>query len=167
MNKIEVIQNVLSESEIQFLMDDLNPKQNCSVFVESNDGAEYGYSLRKLDCTKHPVIKQILPKLNLLPDSLCAASIVYYPTNSYNPIHPDNCYVDETGAFIKTKNYEKTCVIFLNNDFAGGELVYPKQGCIFLPIIGSAVICPAGGDYPHLVSEITSGERFTLVIRIY
>lgn len=166
MDKIEVIESILNMNEVSSILNELNPKQNAQPFGQSNDGKYHGYSLRKLDCSNHPLIPDILKRLDISEQKLYSASIVYYPTNSENPIHPDNCYVDEFGNFIRTKDYEKTCVIFLNNTFTGGELVYPKQGCIFLPSIGTAVIAPAGGDYLHYVNKITSGERYTLVFRI-
>ena len=158
---ITVIPNVLSLDNIIRLMTEVDPKSTATdmtYFV--NDANNYG--VKKVKCTNHDIINLTLDKI---PGKLESASITYYPTGSYNAPHADNCIIDN-GIVTKVKEWTHTAIIFLNNEFTGGELVYPNQGCVFLPIIGTMVITPAGEDYVHFVNEVKSGERFTLVLRI-
>ena len=85
---------------------------------------------------------------------------------SQNPIHADNAAVQEDGTFKKFKEWTHTAVIFLNDDFIGGELVYPNHGCIFSPKTGTLIIAPADETYLHYVKPILKGERYSVAIRI-
>ena len=54
-----------------------------------------------------------------------------------------------------------TSLLFLNDDYEGGEflvnnLSYPKKK-------GSAIVFPSNFMYPHQVSEITKGTRWSIV----
>ena len=94
-----------------------------------------------------------------------SAALVYYPSGSYNGIHCDNS-VNDNGVWNRVKQWERTAILFCNNSFSGGELIYPEQGCVFIPKVGTLVEAPAGPEFLHMVNKITSGERYTLVLRI-
>lgn len=161
--KIEVIPSVLSLEEVNKLLLDIDPKTNATdmkYFV----APEETYGIKKIKCTEHEIIKLSLHRLNINESSLESASIVYYPTGSYNAPHADNCSIDN-GVVTKHKDWTHTGIIFLNSEFTGGELVYPNQGCVFYPTIGTMVITPAGEQYIHYVNKVLTGERFTLVFR--
>jgi hypothetical protein len=147
-------------------------KIDCAEFINSLDlntwdqsyfsGYTMDYGIKKKRCDTHPLVNTICSLLGYKIDS---ASLVYYPTNSYNGLHCDNSVVE--GDMIKqVKPWKRTSIIFLNDNFTGGDLVYPDQGCIFKSTIGTIVEAPAGYDYMHYVSEVTAGERYTLVMRI-
>lgn len=161
--KIEVIPNVLSLEEVSVLMTEVDPKttsEDMTYFGEVKDK----YGAKKVKCTEHRIVQLAIEKLGIPSEKVESVSIVYYPTGSHNGLHADNCIIDND-VVKQVKPWTHTGIIFLNNNFTGGELIYPQQGCMFLPTIGTMVITPAGADYPHLVSEVTSGERFTLVFR--
>ena len=158
--KIEIYPNVLNENDIHILMDDINPvdtAEDMTYFVDTKET----YGCRKVKCTDHPIVKSIS---NWVPYKTESVSIAYYPINSFNAPHADNCSV-ENDIVTRVKNWTHTGVVFLNNDFEGGNLVYPNQGCVFVPTIGTMIIAPAGEDYIHFVEQVTKGERFTLVFR--
>lgn len=54
-----------------------------------------------------------------------------------------------------------TTILYLNNDFEGGEIVFPKQGKVIKPEPGLFVIFPSNQHFPHEVRPITSGMRFS------
>ena len=157
--KIEIIPNVLTPELIATLMRDIDPKTNATDMTYFVDGNNIG--VKKIRCDAHPIIKHITDCSTYKTESI---SIVYYPTNSFNAQHADNCTIDND-VVTRIKDWTHTGIIFLNTDFTGGELVYPRQGCVFLPSIGTMVIAPAGEDYVHYVNPILSVERFTLVFR--
>lgn len=52
-------------------------------------------------------------------------------------------------------------IIYLNNDYSGGELWFPKQDYKTKPEPGTLILFPATCMYPHDVAEITDGYRYT------
>jgi hypothetical protein len=54
-----------------------------------------------------------------------------------------------------------TGIIYLNDNFTGGEIIFPNQEVTYAPEAYSVVLYPAGGyEYPHAVNEILSGKRY-------
>jgi predicted 2-oxoglutarate/Fe(II)-dependent dioxygenase YbiX len=158
--KIEIYPNALSQLDIDRLMFDINPTETAEYMTYFVDTKET-YGCKKVKCTNHPIVKSIS---NWVPYVTESVSIVYYPKGSYNAQHADNCVI-ENNIVTRVKDWTHTGVVFLNNDFTGGNLVYPNQGCVFVPTVGTLIIAPAGEDYVHYVEQVTKGERFTLVFR--
>ncbi len=61
-------------------------------------------------------------------------------------------------------DYDIGSVIYLNNDYDGGEIYFPQHNIELRPIAGNAVAFPGDEYYMHGVREITSGSRYTLPI---
>jgi predicted 2-oxoglutarate/Fe(II)-dependent dioxygenase YbiX len=158
--KIEIYPNALSLEDINTLMIDVNPRETAQDMTYFNN-VDDKYGVKKVKCTEHPVVQLIT---RWVPYKTESVSIAYYPTGSINKPHADNCVIDN-GVVKKIKDWTHTGIIFLNNNFEGGQLVYPNQGCMFFPTIGTLVIAPAGEDYIHFVEPVKKGERFTLVFR--
>lgn len=60
---------------------------------------------------------------------------------------------------------EFSTVIYLNDDFTGGEIYFPNQNFSYKPKKLSAVFFPsAGAEYVHGVTEVLSGDRYTIPI---
>ena len=53
-------------------------------------------------------------------------------------------------------------VIYLNSDFEGGKIYYPRLGIEVNPKPGMVVLHPADWKYTHGVSKITKGKRYTI-----
>jgi predicted 2-oxoglutarate/Fe(II)-dependent dioxygenase YbiX len=161
--KIEVIPNVLIAEEISVLMSEVDPKTTAKDMTYFSEVKEK-YGVKKVKCSDHHIVEIVLQRLSIPAERVESVSIVYYPTGSYNEPHADNCIIDN-GVVTRIKDWTHTGIIFLNDNFTGGDLVYPNQGCIFLPTIGTMIITPAGEEYIHYVNPVLSGERFTLVFR--
>ena len=58
-------------------------------------------------------------------------------------------------------HYDIGALYYLNDDYEGGELYFPKQGLEFKPQAGSAYFFPGDLNYIHGVKEIKSGIRYT------
>ncbi len=48
------------------------------------------------------------------------------------------------------------CITFLNSDYLGGELVFPKHDVIIKPETGKLLIFPAHFTYPHIALTATN-----------
>lgn len=53
-------------------------------------------------------------------------------------------------------------VIYLNDDFEGGEIYYPNQELSYKPKPKSMIIHPATEEYTHGVSEVNGNTRYCL-----
>jgi hypothetical protein len=63
-----------------------------------------------------------------------------------------------------THLYDFSSLIYINEDFGGGELYFPNQDIEIKPKSGCLAFFPGDRFYPHGVKKITSGERFTVPI---
>lgn len=64
--------------------------------------------------------------------------------------HPNEAYIVDYGS-----------VIYLNDDYEGGEIYFPDQGIDFIPKAGTVVFFPSNNMFIHGVREITKGYRYT------
>ena len=55
-------------------------------------------------------------------------------------------------------------IIYLNDDFEGGEIYYPNKGLSYKPCRNSLVLHPATEPYKHGVNEVTSGMRYYITM---
>lgn len=81
--------------------------------------------------------------------------------SSANP-HSDNSDFDgnPTDGF---DNLKYVGILYLNNDYEGGELYFPEHGISIRPNSGSMYIFSGGVENIHGVTEITSGTRYSIV----
>jgi hypothetical protein len=92
--------------------------------------------------------------------------------SSYSKIHPLHSihrlregqslpyHSDNGGSHERTENIVYGVVLYLNNDFDGGELDYWGLGISYTPRPGSLVIHLAG--LRHGIKEVTSGTRYMI-----
>lgn len=55
-----------------------------------------------------------------------------------------------------------SAVMYFSDDYSGGEITFPKQKIKMKPKAGDLVIFPGNESYPHGVSKIISGHRYSL-----
>lgn len=81
---------------------------------------------------------------------------LWKPT-SYAGVHVDSHFGYEFLQF--------ATVIYLNDNYEGGEIFFPNQNFVYKPKLGDAVIFPCGGsEYMHGVNEVVSGDRYTIAM---
>lgn len=54
-------------------------------------------------------------------------------------------------------------VYFCNDDFEGGDLVFPRQDLVVKPESGLMVLFPSGFTHPHESTTITKGTKYSIV----
>lgn len=86
--------------------------------------------------------------------------ILKYTSEDYFKIHHDH--------YAETLNYSRllSIVIYLNEDYTGGELEFPSAGINkeYTFKTGDAIVFPSHWMFYHGVKPITSGERYAIVI---
>lgn len=93
---------------------------------------------------------------------LTNSEIYMHPTGVGLKMHVDDHVLDKkTGEVIGADYYRGiTAVVYLNDDFEGGELWFPDQNILIKPKPGLMVVFPSNKKFPHQVNPITSGRRF-------
>ncbi len=117
-------------------------------------------NLKRVKVTEHPIVKSLERRYFLLFDR---AFVMVYPPGVGSPLHTDINSIED-GENV-THIWKYSGIVFLNDNFNNGELIYPDQGIAIKPKTGNMIIAPADLTYPHLVNAADS-ERYVLVLRI-
>ncbi len=83
---------------------------------------------------------------------LCPMSISKYFVGSQMGKHTDT-HDDDQGKTISV-------VLYLNDDYTGGEIEFEDQGIIVKPTAGSIVVFPSRKPYYHASKPVLSGEKY-------
>lgn len=149
---IEYIENVMSKEDCDTLISYLINSDQPAPELTKN-------SLKRTKAKHHSIVLNIINKFNINCDR---AFIMHYPKGVGSVWHVDNHSV-ENGDDIYYK-WKTSSIIFLNDNFDGGELVYPDQDITIKPKTGMMVIAPADDKFPHFVNP-SSSDRYVLVTR--
>lgn len=76
------------------------------------------------------------------------------------PVHVDNAHPD--GGRHNTPHRDFASVIYLNDDYEGGEIYFPLLNCRVKPATGLLIGFRGSADHPHGVTEVLRGNRFTM-----
>ena len=72
-------------------------------------------------------------------------------------IHCDTSYVN---TYIEPRYFG--CNIYLNNDYEGGELIFPLMNLKIKPELGDLLTYRSNMEFPHYVKKVTSGKKWIL-----
>ena len=97
------------------------------------------------------------------------ASFLVHPIGSFMYPHVDIVgYVQEEGVNVPDHlnkwSGHLSSVIYLNDDYDGGELYFPDQNLEIKPKAGDFITWPGNRWYQHGVKEVKDSVRFTLSI---
>lgn len=77
-----------------------------------------------------------------------------------NP-HSDNSDAEGTPNAFEINKY--VAILYLNDDYTGGEIFFPEHNITIKPKAGSLMVFPGGVENMHGVKKILSGCRYTMV----
>lgn len=80
----------------------------------------------------------------------------YVPVKKWNPVSSMGPHFDGGPGF---ENLEYTTVTYLNDDYKGGEIVFPNDNITLKPKAGSTIMFPSSTI--HQVNPVISGNRYT------
>lgn len=101
-----------------------------------------------------------------IKDSELPQVLVYHPGGHYRPhIDGETLFNDGSGVLSWKKNVDRdlSLVVYLNGDFEGGEIVFPKQGITVKPRAGMLIAFPSDHHFLHGVNPVTKGVRYAIV----
>lgn len=59
-------------------------------------------------------------------------------------------------------DFAVSAVVYFNDNFIGGQLVFPKLAYSYQPIAGSCILFPSTISHSHYVAKVDKGERIVL-----
>lgn len=89
-------------------------------------------------------------------------SFKIYPTGGHFSLHSDSI-LGPDGKRFKFNDRDYTIIIFLNDDYVGGELVFPDLKVEVKPVTGRLVCFPPDLRFMHKVNTVTEGTRYQLL----
>jgi hypothetical protein len=174
LSKILVSENTLSLKECTFLIDlydrysELSPSKDnigrpllhyYNLLDVDSDSASWvhGVSLR---CKEKIEVDLRTPELFV--ESVFLACLL--PGDSHIP-HADN-QRREHGRWLPnhTPQRDYTALVYLNDNFTGGELVFPDRDVVIIPKPGLFVGFPSNHKFVHAVPNVLSGKRYSLPV---
>jgi predicted 2-oxoglutarate/Fe(II)-dependent dioxygenase YbiX len=91
------------------------------------------------------------------------ALVRWTPGTFQNPHADKELHIgDDAGKPNLFPHYDLAGLFYLNDEYEGGELFFPNQDLKFKPKKGGAYFFPGDMNYIHGITEITSGERYTV-----
>jgi 2OG-Fe(II) oxygenase superfamily len=174
LSRILVSENFLSLKECAFLIDlydrysELSPTRDSSgrpllhyysLRDVDNDSASWVYGV-SLQCKEKIEVGLRTPELFV--DSVFLACLL--PGDSHIP-HADN-QRREHGRWLPnhTPQRDYTGLVYLNDNFTGGELVFPDRDVVIIPKPGLFVGFPSNHKFVHAVPNVLSGKRYSLPV---
>jgi len=163
-DNIVVVPNFLSNEEIDYLMSHVDEKRMVSfVSQKDNEGNPTSWihnyeGILDKDKIFERVSNEIKQKYNYenIKQKNSRLSIARWDVGSKLMLH-----VDDLGYV--TNNHLAT-LIYLNDDYAGGELGFATHNIVIKPNKGDLIFFPGNMHYAHEVKEVLSGTRYTLPI---
>jgi len=111
------------------------------------------------------VEKNLILKNNIEQDFLCQVgeegigTVVRYEVGWTLEYHAD-CWSD-LPTYTGYPSRDISSIIYLTDDFEGGNLVFPDLDIEIEPAAGSAIYFPSDEKHMHVVTEVKSGNRST------
>jgi hypothetical protein len=110
-----------------------------------NEGLEY------IELVKNKIKQEFEVQDEIYTDILCF--------NRWRQGDLQHPHADEANGFEWRKF---GCVLYLNEEYEGGEIYFPNQNIILKPKANTLAFFPGDAEFLHGVNAITSGIRYTL-----
>jgi len=90
--------------------------------------------------------------------------LLIYPEDGghYKP-HVDGEYYYVGDGWKRITNRDITLLLYLDDDYDGGEVIFPDYGMMIKPSIGQIITFPSNRNFRHGVNPVTKGYRRVLV----
>lgn len=188
LSKILIQPNVITPEGISFFRNYIenSEKEDLSVFDadKSNKCGETQWSVDKqVRDTQHVPVDAVLPQVTDLMNNIvhqvinpfydikvrdgeCPQFLVYNKGGHYTPhIDGEGIWVtpEQTKIWRKTTDRDLSLVLFLNDDFEGGEFYFPDLKIKITPEPGLLVCFPSNHYYVHGVLPVKKGIRYSMV----
>jgi predicted 2-oxoglutarate/Fe(II)-dependent dioxygenase YbiX len=87
----------------------------------------------------------------------------YEPGGLYGPHSDSDHFLPAEGLWQKVIDRDMSMLLYLNQDFEGGELAFRQFNYLYKPRTGDLLFFPSGGQYAHQALAVRSGIRYVIV----
>jgi predicted 2-oxoglutarate/Fe(II)-dependent dioxygenase YbiX len=159
------IVNSLDQAEVAYGNVLTDPYANTNAFDQSVR------VVRTMQSNKPAIVKRLLrnividlaePFFNVQMDFWNQPVLCKYETGGFFLPHVDGENWKD-GEWFRIYDRDYTMVAFLNDDYAGGDLVFPGMDYRVTPKTGRVCIFPGSHHYRHGAETVTDGQRYQLV----
>lgn len=160
--KIKVVEDFIDEQDALALISEIQSPSEVNpypdYYSERNGGTAFPYNKRVID-----ILRVYAKKSNHIQKDFFNLDLDVIVTKSFGSgWSPGTSGAPHIDAIEKEKFIEFSTVIYLNDDYDGGNIFFPKQNFSIKPKKYSAIFFPGNDyDYLHGVSAIESGNRYT------
>ena len=129
---------------------------------------EMGNLFPKIESLMHSTVKNIInPFYNIqIKESEIPQILSYSVGGHYKPhVDGESLWRSPDNELIWKKSIDRdlSIVFFLNNDFEGGDFVFPQLKIRIKPEPGMMICFPSNHHYLHGVEPVTKGKRYSIV----
>lgn len=150
-NNIKVINNFIQNVVCQNLINEIS-KMSPNKTIKQWEGMEYSFNYPEICRSIIDLMNQNYD-VNLI--QINAPTMVKWETGKKMDLHTDDFGIPK---------YHISAILYLNDDYDGGEIIFPTHDLTIKPKRGDLVMFPGNKSYPHLVSEIRTGTRYTVPV---
>tara|TARA_B100000424_G_scaffold9860_1_gene7406 strand:+ start:138 stop:797 length:660 start_codon:yes stop_codon:yes gene_type:complete len=166
------IDNFLNENDIKILIDyyDNTFKRRLSRYSFWDERVLQCHSITKPKVRKliASIQYKVIVKCCKFFDEECVypdhTDIVTWKSGMELKPHVDNMHIYNPDLKHNTPHRDYSSIIYLNDNYEGGNTIFPNQNYKTTPKAGKLIVFPSGSSHPHGVTEVTSGVRYTLAM---
>ena len=188
LSNILIKPNVISKEGLDYILNHVKSKKRTDLSVfdpdETNKKHETTFTVdKKVRDTQLVDIEDIMPEIvDLYKDIVTnvinpayefqikdseTPQLLSYSSGGHYMAHCDgqSLWKAPTGEVFWRKSTDRdiSTVLFLNDDFEGGDFVFPELKVRIRPEPGMLVCFPSNSNYLHAVENVTKGERLSMV----
>lgn len=161
---MKIIENFIDIKDCKSIIDFIDFKDMNNELIIASDKRKIFN--KKEDVFVADIIKKYLPKIkkewgtvqDLKPHIVWC---VKYENTIDLPLHTDIITEECNNDYL-------SIVVYLNDDYMGGEIVYPRLDKALHPLAGTAIIMDLHDKtYEHSVNAVTNGVKYIMPICVY
>ena len=139
-----------------------SPNDMSKGFWQSRIVTQYDYDIKKITDIIHARI--VISMMNFYNHKVYLefTNLVYWGEGMELGLHADNFWIDNPKEEHYTPHRDYSSVLYLNDDFDGGETYFRNSSYQIKPKTGKLVFFSSGSEHVHGVKKITRGKRYTL-----
>jgi hypothetical protein len=158
-NNIKVFHNFLSNDQCNEIINNLDESTSLNIEGVWQDRifAEFSFPIKTKKILKmfRLKLKPFLEKeylVKLLPNSLNQHIVKWSPGEEMEP------HIDDIGTVYN----HISSILYLNDNYDGGEIFFPQHEITIKPIQGDLLCFPGNLNYKHGVKKVNNGTRYTM-----
>ena len=155
--ELDIIQECLSN--VDWLPDEQSPNFYVNLTGHGDDEHVSDKAIRILQEKRDLLQRNIEQDFNCQVSEEGIGTIVKYHIGWTLELHAD-CW-NELPTYAGYPSRDISSLVYLTDDFEGGNLFFPDLDIEIEPVAGSAIYFPGNNEHLHEVKELLSGNRAT------